>query len=265
MAGARGLFQALKDDTFSATFKQTIERMKTLYIIKAGSTFKGERASLGDFEEWVRRGLGSVSCPVAVVDVVGGAPLPEPGDCAGAVVTGSHAMVTDDLPWSLGIERWIRELVDAAVPYLGICYGHQLLGRAAGGEVGYHPLGREVGIVGVELVAEAAHDPLFGSLPGAFAVHATHAQTVLCLPPGAVRLAANSFEPNHAIRVGSCAWGVQFHPEYSREIMLAYVRQQAAALEAEGRDAGALLEAVSETPEAARVLTGFARIACPIP
>jgi GMP synthase (glutamine-hydrolysing) len=29
------------------------------------------------------------------------------------------------------------------VPFLGICYGHQLLGRAAGGEVGYHPRGRE--------------------------------------------------------------------------------------------------------------------------
>lgn len=239
--------------------------MKTLYIIKAGGTFKDERASLGDFEEWVGHGLGRVSCPVAVVDAVGGAPLPEPGDCAGAVVTGSHAMVTDDLPWSLGIERWIRELVDAAVPYLGICYGHQLLGRAAGGDVGYHPLGREVGTVGVELVAEAAHDPLFGSLPGAFAVHATHAQTILRLPPGAVRLAANAFEPNHAIRVGPCAWGVQFHPEYSREIMLAYIRQQAGMLEDEGRDLPALFDAVTDTVEAGRVLTGFARIACPIP
>lgn len=239
--------------------------MKTLYIIKAGSTFKAERARLGDFDEWVLHGLGSVACPVSVVDAAGGAPMPPVGDCAGAVVTGSHAMVTHDLPWSIGIERWIRELIDAGVPYLGICFGHQLLGRAAGGEVGYHPLGSEVGTVGVELSAEAADDPLFCGLPGAFAVHATHAQTLLRLPPGAVRLAANAFEPNHAIRVGSTAWGVQFHPEYRREIMQAYVREQTAALLAAGQDAGVVLDAVSETPEAARVLTNFARIVCPIP
>jgi len=117
--------------------------MKSLFIIKAGCTFDTEVERLGDFETWVERGLGELPCSVVVIDVVDGEPLSAPSLCAGAVVTGSHAMVTDNLPWSMAIERWIRELIEAGVPFLGICYGHQLLGRAAGGEVGYHPRGRE--------------------------------------------------------------------------------------------------------------------------
>jgi len=237
--------------------------MKTLYIIKAGSTFASKVSLLGDFEEWVRLGLGALRCRVAVVDAVHGDTLPPVTSCAGAIVTGSHAMVTDDLPWSLGIERWITEIVEHRVPFLGICYGHQLLGRAAGGVVGYHPLGREVGTVSVELSSEAGDDLLFNGVPRRFRAHATHAQSVIRLPAGAVRLAGNSHEPNHAFRVGPCAWGVQFHPEYTPEIMTAYVTAQRSELEAAGTDVDAMISGICETPGAGRVLTNFASLASP--
>lgn len=230
--------------------------MKSLYIIKAGSTFATEVERLGDFEEWVRRGLGDLPCPVAVVNAEAGEALPAPERCAGAVVTGSHAMVTDNLPWSLAIERWIGELIATGVPFLGICYGHQLLGRAAGGEVGYHPRGREVGTVSIELTLEGERDALFDAIPARFAAHATHAQSVLRLPPGAVHLASNSFEPNHAFRVGESAWGVQFHPEYTREIMAAYLQDGSAGSGSSRKGSGVL----GETPLAGRVLVNFAAI-----
>jgi GMP synthase (glutamine-hydrolysing) len=234
--------------------------MKCLYIIKAGSTFATEVQRLGDFEEWVERGLGEVACPVLVIDAEGGEVLPDPELCAGAVVTGSHAMVTDNLPWSVAIEGWIGKLISAQVPYLGICYGHQLLGRAAGGEVGYHPRGREVGTVTVTLSDEGRSDPIFEGIPERFAVYATHAQSVLRLPEGAVRLASNDFEPNHAFRVGRSAWGVQFHPEYTREIMLTYVRDEITDLDAAGEDSGVLRNVVSDAPLAGKVLTNFATL-----
>jgi GMP synthase (glutamine-hydrolysing) len=232
--------------------------MKSLYIIKAGSTFATEVARLGDFEEWVRRGLGDAPCPVAVVNAEAGEALPAPERCAGAIVTGSHAMVTDNLLWSVAIERWIRELVAARAPFLGICYGHQLLGRAAGGEVGYHPRGREAGTVSVELTLEGGRDPLFDGIPARFAAHATHAQSVLRLPPGAVHLAFNGFEPNHSFRVGESAWGVQFHPEYTREIMAAYLQDGSAGSGASRKGSGVL----GETQFAGRVLTNFASFVC---
>jgi GMP synthase (glutamine-hydrolysing) len=169
-------------------------------------------------------------------------------------------MVTDDLPWSVKVEEWLVSLLEDDTPIFGICYGHQLLARAAGGRVGYCPSGKEIGTVSVELLVESANDPLLRSLPQSLLAHVTHAQTVLDLPPGATRLATNTHEPNHAFRLGQCAWGVQFHPEYSADIMRSYVEQQAEELESAGMDVPQILSTVRETPDAAQTLEIFADI-----
>jgi GMP synthase (glutamine-hydrolysing) len=234
--------------------------MQKLYIIKAGTTFSSTLETLGDFEDWITAALGENSLPVEVIDAVQGASLPVPSDCGGVIVTGSHAMVTDDLPWSLNIESWIPKLVDACVPFLGICYGHQLLGRAMGGEVGYHPLGSEVGTVDIVLASAADGDPLFNGIPACFSAHATHAQSVLSLPSEAFCLASSRHDQHHAFRVGSFAWGVQFHPEYSAAIMQGYITAQTESLGKKGRNVESLLNEVSETPFARMVLTNFAAL-----
>ena len=86
-----------------------------------------------------------------------------------------------------------------------------------------------------ELLPDSATDRLFRGLPPRFSVHVTHSQTVLSLPPDAISLAANSFDRGHAIRIGSCAWGVQFHPEYDTSVMRSYIEEQAQELEVAGR------------------------------
>jgi GMP synthase (glutamine-hydrolysing) len=235
--------------------------MKHLYIIKAGSTFAATAAKFGDFEEMTRRGLKVAREKVKVVKASQGENLPTPDSCYGAVITGAHCMVTDNLPWSLTIEKWVKAMVAAEVPLLGVCYGHQLLGRAMGGKVGYHPQGKEVGTFEVRLLPAAKEDPLIGTLPQKFPVHATHAQSVLKLPPGATHLAENDFERHHAMRIGRCAWGVQFHPEYDCNIERDYIEAQAKALAKTGRDVDKLLANLRETPEAASILRKFARLA----
>ena len=239
----------------------SVKTMKKLFIIKAGSTFTETAKNYGDFEEMTRRvsGLGRKS--VEVVDAVRSGQLPSSKDCCGAVITGAHCMVTDNLPWSLAIEDWIQTIVAAEIPLLGICYGHQLLGRAMGGQVDYHPQGKEVGTFDVRLRAECREDHLFSGLPPQFPVHATHSQSVLTLPPGAVLLAENNFEPHHAFRLGPCAWGVQFHPEYDSRIMRDYIQAQAESLVDAGRNPESLLGAVRETPAANSILKKFAGLA----
>jgi len=232
--------------------------LKRLYIIKTGTTFPATLAQLGDFDTWTREGLGGTTTEIGIVDAENGAKLPPAGDCAGVVITGAHPMVTDDLPWSIAIEQWLPSLLAAETPIFGICYGHQLLARAVGGTVGYHPRGKEIGTVVVSCLPEAEHDSLFRGLPASFLAHVTHAQTVLTLPPGAIRLAANGYEPNHAFRIGRCAWGVQFHPEYTADIMRAYIREQAGELAAAGMETEWLLQAVAPTPAAGGLLRTFA-------
>jgi GMP synthase (glutamine-hydrolysing) len=233
--------------------------MKKIYVMKVGTTFPDILRELGDFDAWTADALGAETVETAVVDAERGASLPPAAACAGVVITGSHAMVTDDLLWSLKMEEWIRSLLDADTPIFGICYGHQLLARAAGGRVGFHPGGMEIGTVGIDLLSESADDPLFQSLPKSFRAHATHSQTVLELPAGAICLAANRVEPHHAFRLKNSAWGVQFHPEYDVNIMQRYIQAQADGLAASGKDVAKLMGAVEETPSAAGVLKNFCR------
>ncbi len=77
------------------------------------------------------------------------------------------------------------------------------------------------------------------------------------MPHGAVGLAANAHEPHHAFRIGRCAWGVQFHPEFDAAAMRGYVEAHADGLP----DAAAVAGTVAPTPEAASLLTRFARLA----
>ena len=196
---------------------------------------------------------------MVVFDAVADRPLPEPAACAAVVITGAHAMVTEALPWSVRLEQWIPQLLDAEVPVLGICYGHQLLAQAMGGRVDYHPGGREIGTVKIARLPECATDPLLCDLPSEFSAHVVHAQTVTHLPPGAVCLARNSFEPHHAFRIGASAWGVQFHPEYSEQIMRLYIEQLADELVACQRNVAELLETVRDTDAAQSVLVRFAQ------
>jgi GMP synthase (glutamine-hydrolysing) len=126
--------------------------------------------------------------------------------------------------------------------------------------VGFHPRGRETGTHPVELLDSASDDPLLKALPRQFQAQLTHRQSVLRLPPNAVLLARNEFEPHQAFRLGPCAWGVQFHPEFSLEVMQAYLEVQAPDLKKEGLDADALLTGVRNAPEASSLLDRFSRI-----
>jgi GMP synthase (glutamine-hydrolysing) len=167
-------------------------------------------------------------------------------------------MVTQNLDWSLRVEAWLVPVVTAGIPVLGICYGHQLLAKAMGGKVDFHPGGLEIGTTSITLTADALSDPLFQGLPQVFKIHTCHSQTVLALPPGAAPLANNTHDPHHAFRLGCAAWGVQFHPEYTPDIMAGYIRNMSPMIQALGKDPAEAQQQVTDTPEAAQVLTRFA-------
>ena len=232
---------------------------KPVLIACAGRTFPEISARQGDFDDWIAAGLGH-DLPVVAQDIRTASPLPAAGTLAGVVVTGSHSMVSDREPWSEAAAAWLRQLTEAGVPVLGICYGHQLLAHAFGGQVDYHPGGIEIGTVAITLTDQARGDALFGNTPPCFAAQLVHRQSVLALPGDAVLLARGAFEPHQAFRIGECAWGVQFHPEFSSEAMRGYIAQLARVLAEQGRDQAALDAAVRETPHAVALLGRFAGI-----
>lgn len=232
---------------------------RPLLIIKTGAVIH-QAAESGDFEDWITAGMNLKGQPVTVCRVDQGEILPAPESIAGAVITGSPAMVTQRLDWSEETAGWLRGAVPAYLPILGICFGHQLLAHALGGRVAEDSSGREIGTVRIQLENSAASDPLFGNMPVIFDAQATHQESVIELPAEAVSLARSPHPANHAFRVGPCAWGVQFHPEFDDDVMRSYLLARAQPLRDEGLDPEALLQIVRPAPVAAGVLRKFAEI-----
>ena len=230
--------------------------MKPLIIFKVGSTFEHLAKQIGDFEEWIIQGLGFTPLIIEIIDPRQNLALPDPSCIAGAIITGSHSMVSDREPWSEALAAWIVAATAIDLPLLGICYGHQLLAHALGGIVDYHPSGLEIGTVEIELSPHAENDPLFRDLPSCFPAHATHRQTVIKLPENAVLLAKNAFEPHHAFRMGENAWGVQFHPEFNEPAMRCYIEHRCE----DSQKTAELLNQVIETSAASQLLQKFVQV-----
>ncbi|MGY5955297.1 glutamine amidotransferase [Kosakonia sp. BK9b] len=230
---------------------------KPLIIIQVGTAPEPLREAHGDIPHWFCQAIGCSSDEVDVVRVFEGETLPRPDARRAAIITGSWAMVSDRLPWSEKTAEWIRDAVAIEMSLFGVCYGHQLMAWALGGNVEYHPQGREAGTKTVRLNAAAANDPLLSHLPETFPAHLTHRQTVTRLPQGAAVLASSLHDNHQIVRYGPHAVSVQFHPEMTPEIASDLLRLNRANIEKEGIDADSLVAGVLPAPGAAEILRRF--------
>ncbi len=189
-----------------------------------------------------------------------GEKLPGPRNLSGVIVTGSHAMVTDQENWSEYTAAWLQKVIETETPLLGICYGHQLLAHALGGRVGPSPQGGEFGTVEVQLYNEARDDRLLANLPRVLQVQVCHNEFVLELPPDATLLASSARDPHLAFACGPAAWGLQFHPEFNRDVLVSYIQECSDLLRSQGQNPEALIQSATETPYARTLLRRFGQI-----
>jgi GMP synthase (glutamine-hydrolysing) len=234
--------------------------MKPFLILETGTPIVSLRRH-GCFGHWIRVAAGLPGRQTRHLRVVDGAPLPEAGEFAGVLVTGSGAMVTERLDWSERTAAWLRDAAQAGHALFGICYGHQLLAHALGGTVDWNPRGREMGTVPLSLAPGAGRDPLFSGLPATIHAHTTHLQTVLAPPPDAQVLATSARDDCQAFRWGEATWGVQFHPEFNTGVMRGYIAARSDALREEGSCHRRMLQDVRPAPQARRVLRRFIHVA----
>ncbi|MCV7320604.1 type 1 glutamine amidotransferase [Mycolicibacterium confluentis] len=135
------------------------------------------------------------------------------GEYAAMVVMGGSPQVDeeDKHPWLVTEKAAIREAVDNGTPYLGVCFGAQLLADVAGGVVRPATVPRH-GWGDVVRCGGADGDPVFGGLPTVFRTVVWQHYEIEC-PPNATQM-ARSATALHGFRIdGKPAWGTQFHPE----------------------------------------------------
>jgi GMP synthase-like glutamine amidotransferase len=116
-----------------------------------------------------------------------------------------------------------------------------------------------VGIMPVQLTAEAQADAVFSGLPRELLTFQWHGET-FDLPEGAVLLASSPGYPNQAFRWKDKAYGVQFHVEISPGLVKQWcqVPEYRAALERVlGRDAAT--KVIGDVSRAEEVLRSYAR------
>jgi len=231
---------------------------RPLVVLVAGDPIDSVRKDRGDYVALIRETVGPAwQAPWSDVDLRNGAPLPDPGDVAGAIITGSSSSVTERAPWMLRAEEYLRGLAERRVPTLGICFGHQLLGQALGGKVTKNPRGREIGTVSFEIVQD---DEIFRRAESPFHANATHVDTVARLPVGARVLGRTLLEPHAAVRFSQTTWGVQFHPEMDESVVRAYLAARRGILESEGLDPTAMLAGAGAARAGSSTLPEFAEI-----
>lgn len=232
-----------------------------LIVLRAGDAAPSVAVRRGEFASWIQREVGDTwSGEWGEHDVRADAPLPGPRDADGFIITGSSCSVTDRAPWMLRTEELIRAIAAVGTPLFGICFGHQLVGSALGGRVAKNTRGREIGTVSVRVVAHEPLDPIFDGLGRHFRANHAHVDSVVELPPGARLLAETDLEPNAAFSVGATVKCVQFHPEFDGDTMRGYVEARSEAIESEGLSPRSILEGVTDAPDGASTLRGFARL-----
>lgn len=136
------------------------------------------------------------------------------------VITGSRDSVYDDLLWIRRLEDFVRAVHDARHPLVGICFGHQLVARALGGETRAAEQGWGVGVHASRIVSPR---PWLPAGAERFAILCSHKDQVTRLPESAELLATSEFCPIGAFTVGEHLLCFQGHPEftapYARELM----------------------------------------------
>jgi GMP synthase-like glutamine amidotransferase len=196
--------------------------------------------------------LTGAGLALEVVRPHAGDPLPEALDgFAAMVVLGGEQDAypgPDGRPaeaWFPALEGLLRKAVRTEVATLAVCLGGQLLATAHGGLVERSPSGPEIGPALVAKRDVAEKDPLWAPVPMAPDVLQWHRDEITELPLGATLLAASTRYPHQAFRVGTRAWGVQFHIECDTAMIEDWVAADAGLLEDLGYDPEVVVDACS--------------------
>ena len=140
-------------------------------------------------------------------------------ECKGWIITGSPASAYDDDQWIKDLIEFTQKAHEQNKKILGICFGHQLIAHALGGEIENSNKGWGVGVREFNLQTET---PLISKevateLNNKCALLFSHQDQVIKLPPNAVNIAGDDFCPHQIYAIDEHIFSIQGHPEFTVE------------------------------------------------
>ena len=140
--------------------------------------------------------------------------FPSPADdCDAYLCTGSRFSVYDEIDWIQELKSFVRRVYESDKKFVGVCFGHQMLGEALGGKVQKAASGWNVGVHAFEILQAA---PWMSPFQPRLNLMMMCQDQVVQLPPGSTVLARTAACPVGMFQVGSNMLGIQGHPEFPK-------------------------------------------------
>jgi GMP synthase-like glutamine amidotransferase len=147
-----------------------------------------------------------------------------PAECDAWISTGSKYSVYEKHAWIEELAAFIR---GSEKPFVGICFGHQMLAHAMGGEVAKAKQGWGVGVLKVDVLR---NEPWMQPAMKTFSIQHMHQDQVQKLPDNSVLLGSSPHCEVGMFRVGEAKLGIEGHPEFSVEYGTALIRARQAQI-----------------------------------
>lgn len=136
-------------------------------------------------------------------------------ECDSWIITGSPASVYEEEMWIKNLIEFVKECHQNKVKMLGICFGHQLLAKALGGEVVKSDKGWGFGVKKFKI--KESKEWMTPPITNDCSLLFFHQDQVTKLPKGAKHLAGNEFCPFQMYSIGDHVFSIQGHPEFTRD------------------------------------------------
>ncbi len=170
--------------------------------------------------------------PYAIIDLSYGDKVPKlEKDFQSIICLGGPMNVYEEekFPFLKDEDILLRRVIEEKITFLGICLGAQLIAKAAGAKVTKNPE-KEIGWYKIVLNDYGLNDDLFKDLPEIFPVFQWHGDT-FSIPDGGIRLAFSELCQNQIMKYGRNAYGIQFHVEITKEMIIQWADAYKAELE----------------------------------